>query len=156
VGRIMRLPSLELNWIRRQDKGLLLPAVVFADLENCGGYYVKPRRRETFIDGRYCDLERGLIAISTRWPDFQASTLAHEWRHHWQAEHGFSMEESWGFDADWDADYDQQLRRFFRTQAIERDALAFQCRHAFNQKCDQTLEILGLTRRTLTSWALRG
>lgn len=119
-----RLRSLELNWIRNCDKSLLMPDVIFTKDQRYGGYYLHPYPGEAYIDGHFYTMETGIIVIAEAWPENIASTIAHEWRHHWQMMHG------WKFDhIGWDStlpNYEEQLRAYVRKSRSEADAVRFQ------------------------------
>jgi hypothetical protein len=131
----MRLKSLELNWIRNVDKSLVMPEVVFSSIDWCGGFYHEPKAgEEVFIDGNYYPLDYGLIEVSeSNNPDIQelASTIAHEWRHHWQICHGYKTIYSFIWPRQFEVDdYDGLLVNYFTKNHHEMDALLFQRKYA--------------------------
>lgn len=125
----MPLASLELNWIRREDKTLPLPRVVFHPLDGMGGFYHFPEPAEVLIGETHYDATKGLIVVSTE-TEHPASIIAHEWRHHWQTFHG------WTYDGiDWpevetDDEYWPNVARYFAASKSELDALLFEHRKA--------------------------
>ncbi len=131
---VQRFASLELGWLARRDKLLPVPEVLFShdgtcfSGGRCSGCYYRPERKEYLFGDVYVPFDRGAILVSTKDPEEIASTLAHEWRHHWQLHHGllpgklsFNMNR---FD-DWNT-YDAAIRDYFHSQAHEMDALMFQ------------------------------
>lgn len=120
------MKSLELNWIRNVDKSLVIPEVVFSSLDWAGGQCFPPCRDEVCIDGKYYDLKYGLIEISIRFGDYE-STLAHEWRHHWQICNGwvYNHEFLWP-KTFYNHDYNDMILKYFTLNSHEMDALRFQ------------------------------
>lgn len=121
--------SLEFNWLKKFDRSLVTPAIVFANKphvegQECGGYYVRPGKHEWFLDEKYYDCRFGLIVVSTDW-ESPAATIAHEWRHHWQLHNGIEFDDK-PFDASlkWCA----AVRKYFRESRSEMDALLFEAR----------------------------
>lgn len=84
-----------------------------------GGFYVSPRRDELEVGGRFYDLAGGLIVARCD------STVAHEWRHHWQWFHGWTYDGiGWPpkpYRSYWDG-----IRRYFRESRSEMDALLYE------------------------------
>lgn len=124
------LNSLELNWLRNEDKTLPLPQVVFAPLTTIQGEYFFPSRSELYLGGRFYDRRHGVIVVSTIHPDYIPSIIAHEWRHHWQEFHG------WHYDGiGWQhtnelSRYERNIRAYFTRSRCEADALRFELRRA--------------------------
>jgi hypothetical protein len=136
------MKSLELNWVRNEDKSLVLPEVHFSDIDNVGGYYIPASDGEVLIDDRYYDKRNGVIVISSQYPDDIPSVLAHEWRHHWQHFQG------WKYDGiGWDSpvNYDAAIYDYFTQSYSEFDAFRFQCKKAKSETDDIWLDILNLT-----------
>ena len=133
------MKSLELNWVRNEDKSLVIPEVIFASVENIGGYYLEPEHREHFIGNRFVDGRFGVIVVSVFDQPFEA-TLSHEWRHHWQVCHGWEYD---GINWNSPADYDAGIREYFRRSRSELDALRFQVRHSRAAYHDEWLRIVG-------------
>ena len=83
----MLLPSLELNWLKKYDKSLSLPLVLFIEDMEYSGVYYEPQNREIIVDDKIYSVEKGVLLIKNsfeREDSDIASTIAHEWRHHWQ------------------------------------------------------------------------
>lgn len=128
------IASLELRWLARHDKDILLPEIVFApDMDKiarnrCAGCYWKPEHSEYLIGESFVPFDRGVIAIGTEDPELIPGIIAHEWRHHWQFHRGLlpSKVAAWKFSTD----YDTTIRRFFRERPHEMDALKYQLKHA--------------------------
>lgn len=133
----MTLPSLELNWLRNLDKTLLLPQVVFVpntspvvngEVTVCSGCYFRPFNWEVQINDSFHDGSRGLILIATNDPELIPASLAHEWRHHWQQHNGLMPTEQmhWTQEDCEPENYDAAIRRYFRAQPHELDALRYE------------------------------
>lgn len=122
--------SLELRWLARSDKYILLPQLVFADIDYGGRFYY-PRREELLINDKYYPMGRGVIIISDAYPEEIESSIAHEWRHLWQFYQGWSY-----WYAEWDLkskeSYRNKIIRFFKSDPLEMDALLFQLKKAPN------------------------
>ena len=133
---------IELNWLARSDKDILLPEVVFVDDMDmdCSGFCMYPRKEEILIDGRYYSRSRGVIVIKSDDPCID-STLAHEWRHLWQVYHygeredGYAM---WGSESH--LSYKQQIVNYFKSDVIEMDALLFERKKASCEIIDEWYE----------------
>ena len=126
------MKSLELNWIRKKcDKTLVMPEVMFHELDY-GGLYIDPEDCEYYdMDGHPIHAGNGLIIVDTTYPEDVESTISHEWRHHWQLFNGFKYDGiGWedGLDGD---DYDIRLKKYFTHSRAEMDALKFQYKHSF-------------------------
>jgi hypothetical protein len=127
----------ELNWLHRKAKDLIIPALLIVPQyawRKFPGCYYHPQSGEIEFRGHFTPLSNGLIIASeiTDWcPGGFASTLAHEWRHHWQ---WFNMTRGKG--ATWDPTlpYDKAIVKFFESK-IELDALLFS--HAV-APCEET------------------
>lgn len=134
----MRFKSLELNWLSRYDKDLPLPEIVYSpdnvDFHGrrCGGCYYSPERNEYLFGDVYVPFDNGVILVGAREPELMIGTLAHEWRHHWQLHRGLAKDGS-GYNQEDFASldtYNAAIRKYFRTQPHEMDALRFQFKHA--------------------------
>ena len=120
--------SLEINWLRKFDRSIPIPEVVFeyglshpCGAES-GGLYYEPQSNEVLIGERYYDLRFGLIAVNSKWPDDIPGTIAHEWRHHWQRHNDIEFDSPvWTGDRE----YNASIRRHFSSRC-ERDALLFE------------------------------
>ena len=116
--------SLWFTWLRKEDKSLSLPDIVFADEPNRSGCYYHPDRNPVFIGANeYCP-RRGLIVVGIESNDDEqiANTIAHEWRHHWQF-HNMKHTPYASFDSS--IPYQAAIRNFFRSDHKEMDALIF-------------------------------
>lgn len=123
----MRLKSLELNWIRKQDKSLVIPEVIFFPLKSYGGQYMRPQYNEVYDDeGHPHDMKFGAIIISSLFPDNVAGTIAHEWRHHWQTFNGWKYD---GIGWHSKSNYYKEIYNYFTKSKSEMDALKFEHRH---------------------------
>jgi len=126
------MKSLELNWIRKKcDKTLVMPEVMFLEIDYAG-MYIHPEECEYYdTDGHPFYAGNGLIIVDTRYPEDVESTIAHEWRHHWQLFNGFKLEASdWDVEID-DNDYNDHLIKYFTSSKFEMDALRFQYKYSF-------------------------
>lgn len=119
---------LELNWVRKEDKSLLMPQVVFSRCNLYGGRYYPPEEDETLIEDQFYPLNKGIIEISTLHPEDIENTIAHEWRHHWQQCHGWEYD-GIGWDIlpeDSDDKYYEAVVDYFTQSYSEFDALCFE------------------------------
>jgi len=133
----MRLNSLELNWIRKHDKSISIPEIVFTKLDVSGCYYA-PVRRELLLNETFVPLDKGLILVDLD-DDAAESIIVHEWRHHWQHLNGQRYDGvSWSFQDD----YDKELLNYFRYSKQEYDALIFQLRYSSSKVNEVWKEIL--------------
>ena len=125
------MKSLELNWLRKKvDKSIPIPEVVYHPLENAGGQYYSPNSDDELYDpdGKPYSMRYGVIVINPEYGPYQ-STIAHEWRHHWQHYNGFEFEISPTrlFD---EFDYDTALLKYFTESNTEWDAVRFQYKYS--------------------------
>lgn len=129
-----------MNCLQKFDKSILLPKVVYESTSAVGGYYVRPWAGERLIGGRYHAADRGIIVISSLWPEQEKSTLFHEYRHHWQR-HNITRSDFpyWPFNQT--EDYDADIARYFGVW-WERDALEFEHLHAPTDLTDYWLSLL--------------
>lgn len=136
------MKSIEVNWIRNVDKSLVIPEVVFSSLNWAGGMYHHPEKNEICIDGKYYDLKYGLIEVSVQFKSLSTeSTLAHEWRHHWQAYHGWVNDYRFLWPSTFEEDdYDDLILKYFTLNNHEMDALRFQ--NKYSSVYDNWVEIL--------------
>ena len=137
------LRSLELSWLGSDVKGYSLPALVFSARRDVGGCYYHPERAEVLLDETHHDLTRGLIVISSVWPELIPSSIAHEWRHHWQFLNGWQYDgKAWNWDRVNQANYDAAIVSFFTQSRSERDALRFERRKSQNDSNEQWISLL--------------
>ncbi len=127
--------SMELNWIRKFDKSLINPTVVFSSLKWASGLYYHPEKDEICIDGKFYHLGCGLIEVSNfnnETAKETAGTIAHEWRHHWQyfnlpkEKVGFEWPKSYN-----ELEYNEMIVKYFTLNPLEMDALRFQKRYSY-------------------------
>lgn len=123
------MKSLELNWIRKKvDKSIPIPEVVYHPLDKAGGKYYQPNNCELYDpDGKPYLMRYGVIVIDPEYEPFQ-STIAHEWRHHWQYYNGIKFDIS-PIDLFDNFDYDTALLKYFTESNTEQDAVRFQYKH---------------------------
>ena len=136
-------PWLTLRWLR-PPKDMLIPDIVeCSSLSGAAGLYYSPRP-EAEVNGRCFDASRGLIVVAdTDWyaADNTASTLAHEWRHHWQYMNGVVFD-SKPFDTS--LPYRSAIVKFFCSSAVERDALRFEYERHPCETNTERMEWMGL------------
>ena len=120
---------LELHWLAKADKYILMPPVIFADIAY-GGFFHFPRKKEVLIGNEYYPADRGLIVISEIYSEHIESSIAHEWRHLWQyyqrGEH--ILKSKWNLESP--LSYKEQIIGFFLSDSFEYDALLFQLKKA--------------------------
>jgi len=132
----MRSRSIGLNWLRHFDKSVVVPEVVFTSLNDASGYYYQPGDYELCIDGRFYDGIFGIMVISDG--DLIASTIAHEWRHHWQRHNDFEFDH---VPLRPDLPYEENIAHYFSSSKSEMDALLFERRNAPNYLNDYWLSL---------------
>ena len=115
---------LELNWLAKADKYILLPPVIFADIPS-GGFFRFPDKKEVLVGDKYYPADRGLIVISETYSELIESSIAHEWRHLWQYyQHGRPRSTTqWNLESP--LSYKKQIIDFFMSDPQEYDALLF-------------------------------
>lgn len=127
-----------LQRLARHDKSLSMPVIVHTPLDEASGYYYEPHRGELEFDGKFYPGDKGIIVVSTNYPELIDSTITHEWRHHWQR---FNKGECpyWP----WQPldDYEQSIRDYFKVWH-EWDALMFEYRFARNELNDYWVGLL--------------
>lgn len=122
--------GLELDWIRRKiDKDLVLPVIAYSDSTDYGGAYWSPEPCELLIGGVYYPCDHGIIEVSTLDPDNSGSVIAHEWRHHWQVYHGWTLRGPMWESVQSGRPYEDAIAHYFTHSAKEADALKFQLRY---------------------------
>lgn len=122
-----------MRWLK-PPKDLPLPAVLVHELGHTGGEYWSPSKVPIWIEGRKtCDRSRGIIVLD---PEADASTLAHEFRHHLQVLNNWTNDspapelvESWfkdfkrkGIVNPWQ----ETMYEYFTTSKMELDALLYE------------------------------
>ena len=130
---------LELNWLARADKYILLPPVIFADI-SYGGFLHFPDKKEVLIGDKYYPADRGLIVISETYPEEIESSIAHEWRHLWQCyQYGIPISvANWNLKSP--LTFKEQIIKFFTTDSKEYDALLFTLKKAPNDTSKEWYE----------------
>jgi len=122
------LRSLELNWIRKEDKSLVMPLIIFSNTEDYSGkYFDIDRNTELLVDGTLYSLNKGAICISMHHNKTDrdiASVIAHEWRHHYQLCHGIEYDSTDYKNCEF---FEEKLIVWISSKA-EMDAWKFQCK----------------------------
>ena len=138
------MKSFELNWIRKVDKSIPIPEVIFFPLSDATGMYFSPDCDNVMFDadGYSYSMDYGVIVVSTlaKNEDIEG-TIAHEWRHHWQQYNGFEYDESTITEYDEEKmNYDEFAFQYFTTSKAELDALRFE--YKYSNIPDQWEELL--------------
>lgn len=119
------------NWLPLSDrKNITVPTVYVEEFDNqpYGGYY-------------QFDLKHPYIVVVDN-PDYKIdSVLAHEFRHHIQAELG-QHRNLMGSHLRWDLSYEEMIRVYFRTHPSEMDALLYEHKLAKSELNDWWLNHL--------------
>lgn len=131
----MRYNSIGINWLRKLDKSLPTPFVIYDDLgENGpGGLHYSATRGGYYIDDNYKahSLARGGIVVNINPIVLETisieATLAHEWRHQWQDYQGWKydgigLSENRDLKSD---EYHTHYMNYFNKSKSEMDALMF-------------------------------
>lgn len=119
----------------RRFKHLPPPKLLAATLKDESGYYLRPQRDELLFDRRHHDLSHGLIVYQPG--DYEANTIAHEYRHHLQWCYGVLRHTEFNHALD----YETAIVAFF-AQPIEQDAQRWASRVAPSQLDEIWREIL--------------
>ncbi len=132
----MRASSyLELNWLAKSDKDILLPPVIFADIPYSGCLYF-PEKKEILLSDKYYPLDKGLILIKEASPgDEIEAAIAHEWRHVWQYYQGDKLNIEWENKPS--LSHQEQIIDFFISNPAEYDAFLFELKKS---PCDSNKE----------------
>lgn len=121
---IIKHSSIHLNWIYRKNKQTTLPKLVY--LESCsdaGGFYIEPDYFPWVHEGVEIPSEKGILFVVD--DETVKSTIAHEWRHHWQKLNGWEL----GYDdfnyifSDNDI-YEKEIVRFFKENVFEMSRMS--------------------------------
>lgn len=143
--------SLEVNWLRRFDRELVIPQVIFSPAPTmrnglpCSGFYLHPGKYEVGIDGLHYDGCFGIIVVSTNAPCDIPSIMAHEWRHHWQKHRGIKydgVEWSDPLAATDVGAWIASTKRYFRQSWCEFDALRFELSVAPSDIADYRMSLV--------------
>lgn len=128
----VKYASLELNWLPNSiKKDLVLPQIYYVEGLNCGGAY----HRIGDSNQEWGDLTyRPIIEINTNWEEEGyssfASTLAHEYRHHWQL-YKYGKHPVWPL-SNKGKTYKQMIVDYFKGAWHEMDALQYELKLAPN------------------------
>lgn len=112
----------DFNWLPNSVKKQVpfYPVIEIIQTDDVSGMYYHP----------YEDYPKGLVQISencTTDSEGYASTLAHEFRHHWQLfNFGWNNNRVCWFNLISKYDYDEAIRLYFEKNPDERDALLFE------------------------------
>ena len=128
---IVKYNSLELNWMPNSvKKHMKMPQVVYVDnLDGIGAFYVRPQREPYLYDDIEVNAVDGLLVVGYEEDDdIYISSIAHEWRHHWQHHNGWTLDYGGGYDYDFSTDeiYKAEIVRYFTDNKHELDALLFE------------------------------
>lgn len=143
--QMLRHPSLELSWLPNSAlKGVSTPRVALIDSDLYGGVYYgrAERRSHPQIGGQLLDIDLSEGALIALCITQTAGTIAHEFRHHQQAERGLIPEHGPGWYMAPGETYRDAIVRYFRTQWWEMDALKFEHKHAPSDTSAEWLEWL--------------
>jgi hypothetical protein len=125
--------SIDLNWLYRKSKQTTLPKLVYIDEHSeYGGFYVEPNYYPFIYQGKEFQADKGILFVVA--DDTYRSTMAHEWRHHWQKLNGWNLDYD-EFDYDFTGQYKSyksEIVRYFTENKHEMDALLFEVKHTPN------------------------
>jgi hypothetical protein len=118
----------ELNWLRKGNKEVPLPNLVYCNLTDWSGVYYPRQKNECCIANSYYDLTtRALICVNENNVDEDGDfeeVLAHEWRHHLQRQrYKFA-----GATFNMEGDYKENIISYFHNNWHELDAFMFSFR----------------------------
>jgi hypothetical protein len=124
--------SANLHWLLKTAKWLPIPKLLFSekalDGAVCGIYYPPSWKCNHIvpIDGVEYHNKNGIIVINTSYPENIESTMAHEFRHHWQIFSGWKLTSSLFDSLDFENDWTNSVIRYYKEQPYEMDALRYQ------------------------------
>lgn len=123
--------SIELSWLNRHDKDIRLPQLLYrASPVGGAGCCYCPSDTPLMLDGEVIDRSTGVIFIDPSDGIYTQATLAHEWRHLWQAYNAPIYHTIQWRDVDYEG-YQKAIIAFFQ-QRHEADALRYELKHAPN------------------------
>ena len=131
-----------INWLPLSHrKGIPQARYVYRDVEWCSGAFFH-RTEESCYDERVgLDLKDGdVILLSTHWDNIRPATIAHEFRH--LSQHYSLCLPQIGQPVPTQSDgtyetWEKEIRRFFRRQPWEMDALRYELRHAPDETSEE-------------------
>jgi hypothetical protein len=124
--------SIDLHFLSKRDKDLPFPLLKYYRSETEEGYYVHPSDCRYVSDENLSfDSTNGIIFVNSNSLSIE-STLAHEWRHHWQYYRGMLKTELY-------SKYKQYINFNFKNDIVaytinyykipyELDALRYECK----------------------------
>jgi hypothetical protein len=137
--------SIDLHWLSKRDKWLILPEL---RIEHAGDVhrnycYYYPPGVWTMPSGLEFDTQNGLIFINADYPAKIESTMAHEWRHHYQHHSGMKSIHTYNPELlDWSYEnYKDSAKKYF-SMLHERDALLFQCKMVEDEGYSTVLDMV--------------
>lgn len=137
-----------LSWLPMSDrKGLPMPRVVFRDIAWASGAFFCRMAERCFDKELDADRNDGdVLVISTHWGQPSASTIAHEHRHFQQyyclGLPQCGVVQPFQMMGDGEEDWRAGIRRFYRAQPWEMDALRYAMRIHRDEKCECEWEAL--------------
>ena len=122
--------SIELNWLWRKDKWVILPDIKFVSSDSDdGSYYLHPNRYLIDNIGNEHYSKHGLICIMPNSCGVAVdAVIAHEWEHHLQFHRGFDFSTAdASVDMEWlNVDTEECYREYY-SRPHEREALRAEC-----------------------------
>jgi len=133
---------IELNWLRKGNKEIPLPEIVFDIIVDFGACHWPRQNDEVMVGNRFYDLtDRGLIVINQKYSDdggWVLNSIAHEWRHACQKFHGHILHSIFPREGD----YKENTIWYFKSHWWEMDALLFSLKVAPDETSTLWLEWL--------------
>jgi hypothetical protein len=125
------------------DKQLPTPTLIYAKLNGAGGLYIHPSKKPILIRGEYIEPSKGTIIVGIGAVGYDCldieSTLAHEWRHHWQWWNGYRTNNiRWVYSGN----YEEDIVRYFSNSPNELDALRFEVQQTNSEYSKWWLSLL--------------
>lgn len=117
----------ELNWLLRQHKQIPIPLFIFGQLHGPQACYYRPFWGEVVIENRCYGTDKGLIVVDAEISVGIDASIAHEFRHHWQAMQDYRYPV---IPHDFSENYWEQVKSYYLTQPMELDALRFEIKVA--------------------------
>lgn len=140
-----KLYNLELNFVAKYDKTIIVPVIVFANYIGLRGQYLNPERNECYdSDGHSYDMNKGVIVVNPTLANDNEimNAIAHEWRHHWQYHRGIKYDGISDNTYTWDG-----YINYFKKSKAELDALLFARKYAKTESDEYVVETLDVINK---------
>lgn len=152
----------ELNFVRKFDKSIPVPSIIYVDDWHCPASYHPPENNLYYKDlnNKTHSAENGCIIVNANEGSEFIVSISHEWRHHWQfcknpivfnqvakkQQHIYTT-----YEDDCELyengivthEYITNSYKRYAMLPLEIDAIMFSCRYGYSFNNSRTIEILG-------------